>query len=59
MALIAIGRARPDESFCRVFAAQLETERADRRTLTSHLTSTTSDNGQQPRPGPRGGARSK
>ena len=38
---------------------QLETERADRRTLTSHLTSTTSDNGQQPRPGPRGGARSK
>ena len=39
--------------------AQLETERADRRTLTSHLTSTTSDNGQQPRPGPRGGARSK
>ncbi len=39
--------------------AQLETERADRRTLTSHLASTTSDNGQQPRPGPRGGARSK
>src|SRR6266702_4606305 len=38
---------------------QLETERADRRTLTSHLTSTTSDNGQQPRPGSRGGARSK
>ena len=39
--------------------AQLETERADRRTLTSHLTSTTSGNGQQPSPGPRGGARPK
>ena len=39
--------------------AQLETERTDRRTLTSHLTGTTSDNGQQPAPEPRGGARSK
>ena len=39
--------------------AQLETERADRRTLTSHLTSTITDNGQQPGPGPRDGARSK
>ena len=41
---------------------QLDTERADRRTLTSHLTGTASDNGQQqtPSPGPRGGgARSK
>jgi len=38
---------------------QLETERTDRRTLTSHLTSTASDNSPQPGPQPRGGARSK
>jgi hypothetical protein len=39
--------------------AQLETERTDRRTLTSQLTGTASDNGQQPAPETRGGARSK
>jgi hypothetical protein len=38
---------------------QLETERTDRRTLTSHLTSTASDNSPQPGPQPPGGARSK
>jgi hypothetical protein len=53
-ALTQAERARAERA-----EAQLETERADRRTLTSHLTSATSDNGQQPRPGPRGGARSK
>ena len=53
-ALTQAERARAERA-----EAQLETERADRRTLTSHLTSTTSDNGQQPSPGPRGGARSK
>jgi len=40
--------------------AQPETGRADRRTLTSHITSTASDNGPQPGPQPRSGeARSK
>ena len=47
-ALTQAERARAERA-----EAQLETERADRRTLTSHLTSTASDNGQQPRPGPR------
>ncbi len=39
--------------------AQLETERADRRTLTSHITSTASGNSPLPGPQPRSGARSK
>ncbi|HTQ92441.1 MAG TPA: hypothetical protein VMK84_23410 [Streptosporangiaceae bacterium] len=55
--LTAAERARAERA-----EAQLEAERADRRTLTSHLTSPASDNGHpQPADGPdhRSGARSK
>jgi hypothetical protein len=55
--LTAAERARAERA-----EAQLEAERADRRTLTTHLTSPASDNGhQQPAgiPGRQGGARSK
>jgi hypothetical protein len=43
-ALTGAERARAERA-----ETQLDTERADRRTLTSHLTATTSSNGQEPR----------